>query len=124
VHNAHKEIDMANEFAADVLVCGAGAAGLTLALELARRGISFRLIDKAVEPFPGSRGKGIQPRTQEVFEDLGILDKVVAAGGLYPMMRVYSPDGSFIEPQPTPNLISTDELASSNNQLAHPLRTY
>ena len=57
---------MANEFAADVLVCGAGAAGLTLALELARRGISFRVIDKAVEPFPGSRGKGIQPRTQEV----------------------------------------------------------
>ena len=99
---------MANEFAADVLVCGAGAAGLTLALELARRGISFRLIDKAGEPFPGSRGKGIQPRTQEVFEDLGILDKVVAAGGLYPMMRVYSRDGSFVEkdfgerPEPTP----------------------
>lgn len=99
---------MANEFAADVLVCGAGAAGLTLALELARRGISFRLIDKAGGPFPGSRGKGIQPRTQEVFEDLGILDKVVAAGGLYPMMRIYSRDGSFVEkdfgerPEPTP----------------------
>lgn len=88
---------MANDFAADVLVCGAGAAGLTLAIELARRGISFRLIDKAKEPFSGSRGKGIQPRTQEVFDDLGILDKVVAAGGVYPMMRVYNPDGSFIE---------------------------
>ncbi|MCM5550699.1 FAD-dependent monooxygenase, partial [Xanthomonas hortorum pv. pelargonii] len=30
----------------DVLICGAGAAGLTLALELARRGVKFRLIDK------------------------------------------------------------------------------
>ncbi len=99
---------MANDFTADVLVCGAGAAGLTLAIELARRGVSFRLIEKMAEPFHGSRGKGIQPRTQEMFEDLGILDKVVAAGGTYPMMRDYRPDGSFVEkdfgerPEPTP----------------------
>jgi 2-polyprenyl-6-methoxyphenol hydroxylase-like FAD-dependent oxidoreductase len=91
------ENDMTNEFEADVLICGAGAAGLTLAIELARRGVSFRLIDKTREPFPGSRGKGIQPRTQEVFEDLGILDKVVAAGGVYPRMREYRDDGSLME---------------------------
>lgn len=30
----------------DVLISGAGAAGLTLAIELARRGVSFRLIEK------------------------------------------------------------------------------
>lgn len=68
----------------DVLICGAGVTGLTLAIELARRGISFRLIEKRITPFTGSRGKGIQPRTQEIFEDLGILNKVVAAGGFYP----------------------------------------
>ncbi|MDR6820778.1 2-polyprenyl-6-methoxyphenol hydroxylase-like FAD-dependent oxidoreductase [Neorhizobium sp. 2083] len=88
---------MTNNFAADVLICGAGAAGLTLAIELARRGVSFRLIERKAAPFPGSRGKGIQPRTQEVFEDLGILDKVVATGGVYPPMRDYRSDGSFIE---------------------------
>lgn len=88
---------MTNDFDADVLICGAGAAGLTLAIELARRGISFRLVEKASEPFPGSRGKGIQPRTQEVFEDLGILDKVVAAGGVYPTLRDDHGDGSFTE---------------------------
>lgn len=99
---------MTNHFAADVLICGAGAAGLTLAIELARRNITFRLIEKMPEPFHGSRGKGIQPRTQEVFEDLGILDRVVAAGGEYPLMRVYREDGSFAEkdfgdrPQATP----------------------
>ncbi|MBB2969536.1 FAD-dependent oxidoreductase [Mesorhizobium sp. RMAD-H1] len=99
---------MTNDFAADVLICGAGAAGLTLGIELARRGVSFRLIEKLKGPFPGSRGKGIQPRTQEVFEDLGILDKVVAAGGIYPLMRDYRDDGSFVEndfgerPEPTP----------------------
>jgi 2-polyprenyl-6-methoxyphenol hydroxylase-like FAD-dependent oxidoreductase len=102
------EVAMANEVAADVLICGAGAAGLTLAIDLARRGVSFRLIDSLEAPFPGSRGKGIQPRTQEVFEDLGILDKVVAAGGLYPRQRTHRGDGSFsdadmgerIEPTP------------------------
>lgn len=81
----------------DVLICGAGAAGLTLAIELARRGLSFRVIDKARSPFVGSRGKGIQPRTQEIFEDLGILDKVVAAGGPYPPQRQYRDDGSYVD---------------------------
>ena len=82
---------------ADVLICGAGAAGLTLAIDLARRGISFRLIEKMDAPFQGSRGKGIQPRTQEVFEDLGVLDRVFAAGGLYPPSREYRSDGSHVD---------------------------
>lgn len=81
----------------DILVCGAGAAGLTLGIELARRGISFRLIEKRETPFDGSRGKGVQPRSQEVFEDLGILDKVMASGGLYPLQRHYRPDGTYAD---------------------------
>ncbi|AZF26282.1 FAD-dependent oxidoreductase [Pseudomonas sp. R2-60-08W] len=81
----------------DVLICGAGAAGLTLAIDLARRGVSFALIEKRPSPFSGSRGKGIQPRTQEVFEDLGILDRVRAAGGIYPAIRKYAPDGSHAD---------------------------
>lgn len=77
----------------DVLICGAGAAGLTLAIDLARRGVTFRLIDKLPSPFEGSRGKGIQPRSMEVFEDLGVLADLQAAGGPYPTMRVYRDDG-------------------------------
>jgi 2-polyprenyl-6-methoxyphenol hydroxylase-like FAD-dependent oxidoreductase len=88
---------MMKEFAVHVLICGAGAAGLTLAVDLARRGVSFRLIDKMDGPFRGSRGKGIQPRTQEIFEDLGIIDRIVAVGGLYPPQREYREDGGFIE---------------------------
>lgn len=84
---------MPKPLAVDVLICGAGAAGLTLAIELARRGVAFRLVDKADRPFVGSRGKGIQPRSQEVFEDLGLLDRMVAAGGRYPLLRTYSGQG-------------------------------
>lgn len=83
----------------DVLICGAGAAGLALAIELARRGVSFRLIEKADGPFRGSRGKGIQPRTQEIFEDMGVLDRIVAIGGAYPPQRTYLDDGRQVESQ-------------------------
>jgi 2-polyprenyl-6-methoxyphenol hydroxylase-like FAD-dependent oxidoreductase len=100
---------MKEQLAAEVLICGAGAAGLTLAMDLARRGVSFRLIEKMHEPFHGSRGKGIQPRTQEIFEDLGILGRIAAAGGAYPLERCYRDDGNFIDTEivaqfsPTPD---------------------
>ena len=98
---------MADVVDTQVLICGAGAAGLTLAIDLARRGVDFRLIDKIPGPFPGSRGKGIQPRSQEVFEDLGVLDRMQATGGLYPPTRTYRDGGYEDEPmmaegEPTP----------------------
>ena len=70
----------------DVLIAGAGPAGLVLACDLARRGVAFRIVE--VNPAPpdhrsGSRGKGIQPRTLEVYDDLGVIDAVHAAGGPY-----------------------------------------
>ncbi|MCA1323784.1 FAD-dependent oxidoreductase [Herbaspirillum sp. alder98] len=99
---------MTKQLTTEVLICGAGAAGLTLALELARRGISFRLIEKMDGPFRGSRGKGIQPRTQEIFSDLGLLDRLAAVGGDYPKERLHRNDGTVedadvIDPtDPTP----------------------
>ena len=72
-----------------VLIVGAGPTGLTLAIELARRSIGFRLIEAAKTPFAGSRGKGIQPRTLEVFHDLGILEKILNTGTPYPGLRVH-----------------------------------
>jgi len=81
----------------DVLICGAGPTGLTLAIELARRSIPFRLIDKAPAPFVGSRGKGLQPRTLEVFEQMGVADRILAVGGPYPPARTYAADGTFAE---------------------------
>ena len=78
-----------------VLIVGAGPAGLTLACELARRGVDCVLAEKSAGPFTGSRGKGLQPRTQEIFEDLGILDEVRAHGGLYPPLQVWQ-DGQVV----------------------------
>jgi 2-polyprenyl-6-methoxyphenol hydroxylase-like FAD-dependent oxidoreductase len=63
-----------------VLVVGAGPTGLTLACELARRDVPVRIVDRAPEPFPGSRGKSLQPRTLEIFDDLGVVDETLTWG--------------------------------------------
>src|SRR6202023_3196340 len=73
----------------DVLIVGAGPTGLTLACDLARRGVPFRIVDKATEPFTGSRGKGVQPRTLEVFDDLDIVQELLSAGSPYPRMNAH-----------------------------------
>jgi 2-polyprenyl-6-methoxyphenol hydroxylase-like FAD-dependent oxidoreductase len=103
-------------FSSEVLVCGAGAAGLVLSIELARKGIKVRLIEKLKEPFRGSRGKGIQPRTLEVFEDLGIVDRIAAAGGPYPPQRAYREDGSYQDTQEF-----SDAAPSSSEPYSRPL---
>ncbi|MFF2194983.1 FAD-dependent monooxygenase [Streptomyces sp. NPDC058157] len=73
----------------DVLVVGAGAAGLALGVDLARRGVRALVVERDGRLFPGSRGKGIQPRTMEVFDDLGVGDAVRAAGGPYPVGMIW-----------------------------------
>jgi 2-polyprenyl-6-methoxyphenol hydroxylase-like FAD-dependent oxidoreductase len=77
----------------DVLIAGAGPTGLVLACELARRGVSVRVIDAAATPFAGSRGKGLQPRSIEVLDDLGVAGKVLASGRFRIPLRKYI-DGS------------------------------
>ncbi|NUP12159.1 MAG: FAD-dependent oxidoreductase [Polyangiaceae bacterium] len=64
----------------DVLVVGAGPTGLTLAVELARRGISVRIIDKAPEPTSQSRAIVVHARTLEILEDAGIATALIEAG--------------------------------------------
>ncbi|AXG81564.1 FAD-dependent monooxygenase [Streptomyces paludis] len=73
----------------DVLVAGAGPTGSALAADLQRRGLRVRIVNKAPHAFEGSRAKGIQPRTQEVFEDLGVLREAHAEGGPYPLAGLH-----------------------------------
>ncbi|WP_328670231.1 FAD-dependent monooxygenase [Streptomyces sp. NBC_00322] len=73
----------------DVLVVGAGPTGLALACDLARRGVRALVVEQSDALFPGSRGKGIQPRTMEVLDDLGVVDAVLASGGTAPVGMVW-----------------------------------
>jgi 2-polyprenyl-6-methoxyphenol hydroxylase-like FAD-dependent oxidoreductase len=73
-----------------VLIIGAGPTGLTLALDLSRRGVGFRIVDASPAPFAGSRGKGLQPRSMEVFHDLGVIEPVLESGRFHMTMRTYN----------------------------------
>jgi 2-polyprenyl-6-methoxyphenol hydroxylase-like FAD-dependent oxidoreductase len=77
------------EMNVDVLIIGAGPTGLALACDLARRGVSFRIVDKAAQYFVGSRGKGLQPRSLEVLDDFGVVDEIMAHGRFHLPFRVY-----------------------------------
>jgi 2-polyprenyl-6-methoxyphenol hydroxylase-like FAD-dependent oxidoreductase len=65
---------------ADVLVVGAGPVGLTMACELARHGVSCRIVDRLSRPSPYCRAIGVTPRTLEVWEDMGIAREMIDAG--------------------------------------------
>lgn len=92
-----------------VVIAGAGPTGLTLAIELARRGVPTRVLDKAATLFPGSRGKGLQPRTLEVFDDLGVIGAVLAAGESFPPMRLYR-GAEVVWEKPVYELLGLPEL--------------
>jgi 2-polyprenyl-6-methoxyphenol hydroxylase-like FAD-dependent oxidoreductase len=64
----------------DTLVVGAGPTGLTLAGELCRYGARVRLVDRAPEISPLSRAIGVQARTLEIFDELGVAEALCAAG--------------------------------------------
>lgn len=74
----------------DVLVVGAGPTGLVLAIELARRGVAVRIVERAAVPSGASRAKGLQPRTLELFHRLGVVEAILAGGGRFPRWRSYS----------------------------------
>lgn len=64
----------------DVLIIGAGPAGLMAANWLSRLGISFRIVDKRAVGVHNGQADGVQPRTCEIFDSFGIADELVREG--------------------------------------------
>ncbi|MFF3322949.1 FAD-dependent monooxygenase [Streptomyces sp. NPDC002889] len=56
----------------DVLVVGAGPVGLTAAVELRRRGVDCRIVDRLPSRLPFAKAVGIQPRTLEIWDRMGL----------------------------------------------------
>jgi 2-polyprenyl-6-methoxyphenol hydroxylase-like FAD-dependent oxidoreductase len=56
----------------DVVVVGAGPTGLALACQLVRWGVKFRIIDEQANRVEESRAFGVQARSMEIFDQLGL----------------------------------------------------
>src|SRR5215208_3446744 len=64
----------------EALIVGAGPTGLTLAAGLARFGVQFRLVDRAMDRAHESRALGVQARSLEVLQTLGLGEVLVRRG--------------------------------------------
>lgn len=58
---------------------GAGPVGLTMACELRRHGVEFRIVDRLTSPAQYAKAVGVQPRTFEVWEDMGMVSDALDA---------------------------------------------
>ncbi|MEV0235948.1 FAD-dependent monooxygenase [Nonomuraea sp. NPDC050786] len=81
----------------DVLIVGAGPTGLTLACDLTRRGVACRIVEQAAEPAPGSRGFTLKPRSLEALDDLGVADRILAAGDIRGWLRFHLGTGHLFD---------------------------
>jgi 2-polyprenyl-6-methoxyphenol hydroxylase-like FAD-dependent oxidoreductase len=62
------------------LIAGAGPSGLTAAIELLRRGMPVRIIDRAGDFAEQSRAIGINPRTLSILGPSGASERLLAEG--------------------------------------------
>lgn len=75
-----------------VLVVGAGPTGLMAGLVLARRGTAAIVIDRKATPTRESRALAVQARTMEIYDQLGLVEQVLAEA--YPATRMQYGDRS------------------------------
>lgn len=88
-----------------VLIVGAGPTGLMMAIELARRGIIPRIIDKAPHPPTTSRALAIFARTLEIFDDAGLANEAIQRGLKVHGINLYAQGKRIVH-------VYTDELDS------------
>ena len=74
----------------EVLVVGAGPTGMVMASELQRHGMHCRIIDRLPQPSHTSKALGIQARTLELFEKMGVVESFLDKGVKLTAMNISS----------------------------------
>ena len=74
----------------DVLIVGAGPTGLALACQLVRYGIDFAIIDKKEGTTEFSKAIGVQARTLEIYEQIGLADDLISLGLITEKVRMFA----------------------------------
>src|SRR6187399_1473619 len=74
----------------DVLIVGAGPTGLALACQLIRYHIDFIIIDKNETTTPHSKAIGVQARTLEIYEQIGLAEPLISLGLQAPKAKMFA----------------------------------
>ncbi len=93
----HLAVGHLNAADLDVLIVGAGPAGLATAAEAARFGLRYRLIDKASHGAQHSQALVVQARTLEQFERYEIAQRAIERGRRLHRIRMYSDGKRMLE---------------------------
>jgi len=72
----------------DVVIVGAGPTGLSLACQFVRYGVDFVIFDKNMATTPHSKAIGVQARTLEIYEQIGLADKLIEQGAIAEKARM------------------------------------
>jgi 2-polyprenyl-6-methoxyphenol hydroxylase-like FAD-dependent oxidoreductase len=68
----------------DVIISGGGPTGMMLASELRLHGVDVLVLEKDAEPSKAVRSLGLHPRSIEIMDQRGLLDRFLALGQQYP----------------------------------------
>ncbi|KAG5644873.1 hypothetical protein DXG03_007514 [Asterophora parasitica] len=76
----------------DVLIIGAGPAGLMACNALSKAGVNVRIVDKRPDKVMAGQADGIQPRTMEVLQSYGLVDQLLAQANQMHIAAFYNPN--------------------------------
>jgi 2-polyprenyl-6-methoxyphenol hydroxylase-like FAD-dependent oxidoreductase len=84
----------------DVIISGGGPTGMMLAGELRLHDVDVLVLEKDVEPSKAVRSLGLHPRSIEIIDQRGMLDRFLAQGQQFPGVGRFA----GIDKPPPPNL--------------------
>ncbi|CDO68385.1 hypothetical protein BN946_scf184815.g32 [Trametes cinnabarina] len=94
---SHDNAKAVAESYVDVLIVGAGPAGVMCANALVHAGVTVRIVDKRLEGISAGQADGLQPRTLEILQSYGLADQLFNEGAHVHRVANYepTPDGGL-----------------------------
>ena len=112
----------------DVIVAGAGPVGLSLTIDLGRRGVNCMILERDPSTAPWPKMDRSNQRTMEIYRRMGIVDRVRALG--YPadnpmdVILAWKAAGPLIAVQKYPSVAERREMIAESTDGSWPLEPY